>query len=106
MLGHQQTSEAGLVRRRGELQPLVELLHQRAVVPVDVVEQAEFHRKFLIKKDNSVILDDGDAFHLAQHVVALERDDRRAARRQRLRHQLHIFLVEGLPVAGMLRGTP
>jgi hypothetical protein len=50
MLGQQQAIEAGLVRRRGELQPLVELLDERTIVPVDVIEQAEFHRAFLIKK--------------------------------------------------------
>jgi hypothetical protein len=48
MLGHQQARETSLVRRRGEFQTIVELLDQRAVVLVDVIEQAEFHREFLI----------------------------------------------------------
>ena len=42
MLGHMSALETGLVRGRGELQPLVELLDERTVVPVDVIEKPNF----------------------------------------------------------------
>ena len=38
-----QAVDAGLVGRGGELQALVEERRERAVAPLDVIEQSDFH---------------------------------------------------------------
>ena len=43
MLGHVQAVDAGLVGRGGELQALVEEGRERAIAPLHVIEQSDFH---------------------------------------------------------------